>query len=383
MQEYEFHEIASLFPLMDKDRLAELAENIKAEGLHHSIILYEGKILDGRNRYNACKLAGIEPAFVNFNGGNPWEYVWSTNAERRDLTADQRYLIWKAKAEKSAAWEATRQAIREAANLKRSEAAETRPRTEDGTWLPSSRGTDSTATGGGHPSRQLKAEASNTNRGAVARGDYLYSRRPDLAKRVALGEITMPAAIREVKREEIIKKLESIQAREAKELDGVYDVIVIDPPWPLQKIERDERPNQSEFEYPTMTIEEIADLRVPVADDCHVWLWTTQKYIPAAFRLLEEWGLKYVCTFVWRKPGGFQPYGLPQFNCEFALYARRGSPHFIDTRAFSACFDAPRGGHSEKPELFYDTIRRVTAGRRLDMFGRRRIEGFDSWGKEA
>ena len=169
MQEYEFHEIASLFPLMDKDRLAELAENIKAEGLHHSIILYEGKILDGRNRYNACKLAGIEPAFVNFNGGNPWEYVWSTNAERRDLTADQRYLIWKAKAEKSAAWEATRQAIREAANLKRSEAAETRPRTEDGTWLPSSRGTDSTATGGGHPSRQLKAEASNTNRGAVAR----------------------------------------------------------------------------------------------------------------------------------------------------------------------------------------------------------------------
>jgi N6-adenosine-specific RNA methylase IME4 len=189
--------------------------------------------------------------------------------------------------------------------------------------------------------------------------------------------------IREAKRAEIVKRLESVEAIEAKATKGVYDVIVLDPPWPMQKIERDVRPNQSEFDYPTMIEEELAALEIPAADDCHTWVWTTHKFLPMALRLIDAWGMKYVCTFTWHKPGGFQPIGLPQYNCEFALYARKGSPQFIDTKAFPVCFHAPRGAHSEKPEEFYDVVRRVTAGRRIDMFNRRAIEGFDSWGKEA
>jgi N6-adenosine-specific RNA methylase IME4 len=200
---------------------------------------------------------------------------------------------------------------------------------------------------------------------------------------VERGEIKLADAVRQIKRAEVIEKLESVEAREQKELAGEYDVIVIDPPWPMQKIERDERPNQSQFDYPVMQETELAAMTMPAARDCHMWLWTTHKFLPMALRLLDAWGFKYVCTFVWHKPGGFQPIGLPQYNCEFALYARKGSPKFIDTKAFPVCFEASRGAHSEKPEELYDVVRRVTAGRRIDIFNRRAIDQFDVWGKEA
>lgn len=189
--------------------------------------------------------------------------------------------------------------------------------------------------------------------------------------------------VREEKRTAIHRTLEEIRAQELIKPTGIFDVIVIDPPWPMVKIERDVFPEQVGFDYPTMTEQEIADLAIPAADDCHLWLWTTQKFLPAAFEILDAWGFRYVCTFVWHKPGGFQPVDLPQFNCEFAIYGRKGSPVFLDTKAFNTCFEAHRGRHSEKPAEFYEMVNRVTAGRRLDMFNRRPIDGFTGWGKEA
>lgn len=204
-----------------------------------------------------------------------------------------------------------------------------------------------------------------------------------VAERLSEGAKSYADAVREIKRDEVVERLNDVSAREVKQLEGKFDVIVIDPPWPMQKVERDVRPNQVTLEYPTMTEEELNELEIPSADNCHMWLWTTHKFLPMALRLLDRWGFKYVCTFVWHKPGGPQPYGLPQYNCEFAIYARKGTPEFIDFKAFNTCFEAPRGAHSEKPEFFYDMVRRVTAGLRADMFNRRKIEGFEGWGNEA
>jgi len=220
-------------------------------------------------------------------------------------------------------------------------------------------------------------------RAAVVKAADMLEKSPERARQILEGEKKLSDVIRDEKRAEVVASLENVEARQAKELAGHYDVIVIDPPWPMEKIERDVRPNQTEFDYPTMSEDELAAMKMPAADACHLWLWTTHRFLPMAFRLLDAWGFKYVCTFVWHKPGGFQPIGLPQYNCEFAIYARRGSPQFIDTKAFSTCFDAARGKHSEKPEPFYDVIRRVTAGRRVDIFNRRQIDGFDTWGKES
>lgn len=167
--------------------------------------------------------------------------------------------------------------------------------------------------------------------------------------------------------------------------DGKYSCIVIDPPWEMKKIERDVRPNQVEFDYPTMDEVELSefDVSAMAADDCHLFCWTTHKHLPMALRLLDKWGFRYVCTLVWHKPGGFQPIGLPQYNCEFVLYARLGTPEFLDTKAFSCCFEAPRREHSRKPDEFYSLIARVTDQPRIDVFSRESRQGFDQFGNET
>ena len=177
---YEYHEAANAFPLMDKGRYKDLLEDIKQHGLIEPITLCEGKILDGRNRYKACLEAGIKPKFREYNG-NPWNYVWSLNGQRRDLTADQRYLIWKFCHEHSEAFQEEKRRIQEEANRKRSEAAKGRERTEEGTFSPVV-GQNVLPVDKEEPGKQAKAKASKTNPGAVARGDKLAKERPDLAE---------------------------------------------------------------------------------------------------------------------------------------------------------------------------------------------------------
>jgi N6-adenosine-specific RNA methylase IME4 len=164
---------------------------------------------------------------------------------------------------------------------------------------------------------------------------------------------------------------------------GEYRTIVIDPPWPMTIYDRDVRPGQIGFHYPTMNVEEICAMQLPLAEDATVFLWTTQRFLPDAFRVLESWGLKYLVAMVWHKPGGPQPYNLPQYNCEFILIGRRGSPLFLDTKAFPLCFEAPRREHSRKPDEFYALVERVCAGPRIDMFSREKRAGFDQFGVEA
>lgn len=206
---------------------------------------------------------------------------------------------------------------------------------------------------------------------------------------VARGEEEILNKAKEIRRELAAgKRLENDVLRVVNPVtvpEGQYSVIVIDPPWPMEKIEMDARPKQVAFDYPTMSEVELTNMNVAAlaADDCHLFCWTTQRFFPMALKLLGVWGFRYVCTMVWHKTGGFQPIGLPQYNCEFVLYARRGSPKFIDTKAFPCCFEAPRTEHSRKPDWFYTLIKRVADGPRIDVFSREARDGFDQFGNET
>jgi ParB-like chromosome segregation protein Spo0J len=87
------HPIASIFPLIEGDEFDGLVLSIEKHGLFEPIVLHEGKILDGRNRYRACREAGfkLSPAnFTTFNGPDPKAFVINTNAHRRHLSSAQK-----------------------------------------------------------------------------------------------------------------------------------------------------------------------------------------------------------------------------------------------------------------------------------------------------
>jgi len=94
-QEYEFHPIANVFPLMMGDEFKRFKKDIKSNKLREPIVIYDGKILDGRNRYNACKDLGLLPIETTPlpAGTDPVAFVVSANVHRRHLNETQRAAV--------------------------------------------------------------------------------------------------------------------------------------------------------------------------------------------------------------------------------------------------------------------------------------------------
>lgn len=171
-----------------------------------------------------------------------------------------------------------------------------------------------------------------------------------------------------------------------------YRTIVADPPWhyaaALPGVSNGKIGARKEFPYPTMTLAEIRQLPIPTLadDDCRLFLWTTDRYLPDSFRLLEVWGFRYRQTLVWSKVGA-PPFGgsVAPITAEFLLVATQGAPERL-SRGSASVVTANRvgsGSHSRKPELFMDLIEEVSPGPRLEMFARRQRLGWDTWGNEA
>lgn len=181
-----------------------------------------------------------------------------------------------------------------------------------------------------------------------------------------------------------------------------YRCIVADPPWP-QKAGGPLKGGHAEgfigtsgslpMPYKTMTVDQIATLNVAELahpDGCHLYLWTTNRFLEDAFRITAAWGFRYSTTIVWAKtPMGGGLGGDYGISTEFVLYARRGNlPAQQRMTGTWFTWKRPYDGrgkpmHSAKPEGFYIMAEVVSPGPRLDMFARRNRMGWDAWGNEA
>ena len=93
MNRPRFHPVCLLFPQLGKQELEELADDIRENGLLNEIVTLDGKILDGRNRLAACRIAKVKPRFKEFDGDDAIAWMISQNLVRRHLTASQRAVV--------------------------------------------------------------------------------------------------------------------------------------------------------------------------------------------------------------------------------------------------------------------------------------------------
>jgi site-specific DNA-methyltransferase (adenine-specific) len=205
----EPHPIASIFPPMDWEELEALVADIRERGVLEPITLYEGKILDGRNRAEACRRLGITPPTCEFTGDvlEAVAYVWARNRLRRHLTSSQAAV---AEARRLNMCEAYAAQIEKA----KAEAHERKRRGTKAEDLTNSLGKAGLPTD--RHEREvdaLRARMSGTNRAYIPVAERLVAEAPDLAEAVEQGKMSLPQAKAELKRR---KKRAALEAQAAQ-----------------------------------------------------------------------------------------------------------------------------------------------------------------------
>jgi len=179
--------------------------------------------------------------------------------------------------------------------------------------------------------------------------------------------------------------------------DRLYRCIAADPPWP----ENGGGGRGAQNHYATMSPKRILAtikgvlygslLAEPVIErtGCHLWLWSTDTYLPDALRMLPELGFRYVATWQWVK--------LQDSTLQLGLgqYSRKCHEHLVfgvlgaamvpppESRPPSVILAPRTPKHSEKPDAAYvGVIEAVSPGPRLEMFARQSRPGWDGWGNE-
>jgi N6-adenosine-specific RNA methylase IME4 len=165
----------------------------------------------------------------------------------------------------------------------------------------------------------------------------------------------------------------------------LYGVLSADPPWRQIVWSRETGLDRAaDNHYPTMTLDDLAALRLPAAKDSVLYMWAPVAQARNAMRLIEQWGFEYKSMHVWAKPDLGTGYWVRE-NGELLLIATRGTvPAPAPGEQFPLVIEAPRGAPSEKPELFAAIIERLYPNvPKLEMFARKPRDGWDVWGNEV
>jgi N6-adenosine-specific RNA methylase IME4 len=396
----EFHPLANLFPLLEGAEFDALVDDVRAHGVREPIWLYEGKILDGRNRWRAAQGADAYCPLREYLGDGPVAFVISLNLKRRHLDESQRAMV----AAKLANMPAHRPDDK-SANLQTSQEAAAKLLNVSTRTVASAKQVHDKAV----PELKAAVEAGNVSVSAAA--DVANLPIAEQQEIVARGEKEILEAAKAIRAEKVAHKRAGIIAEHDKlrernatlpQSERKYGAILADPPWPFEAWSEAGKRFSVENHYPTMPLAEIEALHIdfddgsskPVgelaAENCVLFLWTTWPQLFAAKQVMEAWGFEYkTVAFNWLKPIGDDEEHFvtgngywTRSNSEVCLLGIKGKPVRLNADVHQVIL-APRRGHSVKPDEAAERIERLVSGPYLELFARRGREGWDYWGLEA
>lgn len=390
----EFHSFANLFPLIEGADFDDLVEDVRVRGVHDPIDLWQGKILDGRNRYRAAQAAGIEIGPQNLRHyrpelyGDPLDYVISKNLKRRHLDESQRALV-----------------AARLANMERGRPA------ENPANLPDLETPAATVT------QDRAAQMLNVSPRLLRAAKAVQERaEPELARAVEQGKIAVSAAAQAVDLDaetqrkiaaeaerghaNVARRVIKQERREAREAtlgakqqalpQTKYGIILADPEWRWKPWSEAGMDRGVENTYPTTETTDIAarDVQSIAADDCALVLWARADMLPEALHVMAAWGFRYVAQRVWRKARMSTGYWF-RYDHEVVLIGSRGKPvaPAMGTQERSVFEGEPAvpGLNSSKPECLAEWVERNWPNTPKIELNRRGLArpGWAAWGNES
>ena len=201
-------------------------------------------------------------------------------------------------------------------------------------------------------------------------------------EQVREGVQTVSEALRNLKHQSRKTSREAIAWKKVSDPKGQYDLILCDPPWQYDFSETGNR--EIENQYPTMTVEELENLKIPLSDDCVLFLWATAPKLREAISMIDAWGFQYKTHAIWDKTKIGMGYWF-RGQHELLLVATRGnvSPPEQSDRV-SSIFTEARTRHSAKPSCVYEWIESAFPNlTKCEMFCRAPRAGWAAWGNEV
>ena len=353
------HPLATRVPAMAGAERVLLCEDVARRGIQTPLeATRDDVVLDGRHRLGVARELGLRVVPVRYVAPDDEAgHILRAALGRRHLSASQKAALVVLLEEYQVARVQGRS--RQRANL--------RQHTEVATLPP--RGTRS---------REVAATRADVSPRTVQDAAFVNDHDPALFEQVLAGRIPAhraAAQVRRARRHAAIPPAPPLPS-------GPFQVILADPPWQMGS---PDSPFAPENHYPTMSLQELAALAVPAADDAVLCLWAVNMLLPEAQWLMGEWGFTYRANLVWVKPS-IGPGVWARQRHELVLVGTRGSarPPEPEDRPDSV-IEAPRGRHSQKPEALYERIERAYPhATKCELFARGVPRaGWVAWGNEV
>lgn len=349
-------EYEKLLPKLSPAEYLALKKSIEKEGQFFSITVNpKGIILDGHNRYRICKELGIPVAYEVKKFDNPLvekKFVIISNLKRRHLLDYQKVEL--ALPLEEIETELAKQ--RRLATLKK------------GDKLPIGSNEHHGELG---KARDIVAKTIGVSPTTYFRAKTIAKKGSEKLKTKCRSGITsINYAYKSVRRAERHETPPNLPK-------GEFDVIYADPPWKYDLPLR----GDPDFHYQTMKLEEIYELKVPVAKNAILFLWATNPKLREALKVLKAWGFEYKTNLVWVKDKIGTGYYV-RGKHELLLIGKRGEiPPPTEQTRFPSVLEAPRREHSQKPEIIYQIIEKMYPNcKYLELFARNKRINWASWG---